>query len=151
MATAALIQRTVTVQFRNDLKDGKKGRYGSIKADGQSYLAQEDIWETIEQGRTYTIKYQKPDGDFPPWIKSVESEEGEPLTPPVRNTQAPVSTQKAYSKQANGGSNLDACICGLLKSFIEAGKVPLDAAAISKARTICQAGWLNEMNDEIPY
>jgi hypothetical protein len=150
-----LPKATITVRFRNELKTDKRGKkYGTIKAaEGGSYMAHEEDWKILEEGNQYQIDYQptEPGKDFPPWIKAVRDVDGVPLTAPVRTAQQPVSTQKAMAKQLNGGANLDMCVCALMKAFISAGKVPLDAAAISKARTICQAGWLNEMDDEIPY
>jgi hypothetical protein len=152
MPTTELIKKTITVKFRNNLKEGKKGKYGSIKTtDGESYLAQQDIWETLEPDGIYSIDYERSTGEFPSWIRMVTADDGDVLTTPVRATPPPQSTQKAYAKQQAGGSNLDAIICGMLKSFIEVGKVGLNRKDIVEAKKICREAWLDEFGDEIPY
>jgi hypothetical protein len=145
----------LTVKYLNPPKDGKKA--WTIKdTEGCYYFVRPEMKDVFDPGETYEIDYTE--SEFPKgsgrtnrWVDSARSANGEALTSARRPVPPPQSTLKAYAKQQNGGSNLDACVCGLMKSFIETGKVEMTAAAISKLRTICQAGWLNEMDDEIPY
>ena len=157
MVDESKILRTakITVQYVNEPKLGKKS--WTIKdRNGVLLFVRPEMADIFQEGETYEIDYTE--SEFPKgsgrvnlWVDSARSANGESLTPARRPVPPPKSELKAHAKQANGGSNLDACVCGLMKSFIETGKVEMTAAAISKLRTICQAGWLNEMNDEIPY
>ncbi len=153
-AVEPLHTTTLTVRYFDESKSGKSWKIKDL--NGDSYFVRPEMKDIFAAGATYEIdftesEYPKGSGNVNRWVDSARSANGESLTPARRPVPPPKSEIKAYAKQVNGGSNLDACVCGLMKSFIETGKVEMTAAAISKLRRICQAGWLNEMDDDIPY
>jgi hypothetical protein len=163
MPTAELIKKTITIKFRNDLKAGKKGKYGSIKTDeGESYLAQQDIWEKLEPGSTCHIDYERSTGDFPPWIRMVSAENGDALTPPVRTilvdrSGREVTTASAYKRPETSDKDSEHMfVSGLMNAWARAGALNIDEENGKHAGRIAMriylAIWPHDMKgDSNPY
>jgi hypothetical protein len=155
MATGEIYTTKAIISYVNPPKEGKVN--GSIKdAAGNMYFVKPELLDVFQPGHTYEIdyttsEYPKGSGRFNKWLDSARSANGEGLTPARRPTPPAQSTQKAYAKMQSGGANPEISAVGILKSFIEAGKVELNASAISKAFKTCKAGLLDEMNDEIEF
>jgi hypothetical protein len=160
----------VTFQFLNELKQGKKGRYASVKTDDKrTFMVDEEMWNILQEGVQYEIDYQLPDpkSDFPPWIKNVRTVGGADLVPPSRPVSPTGSPLKAYSKLAapNGDKDTDIATQAIFKSMVEGGAAkPSTAKGVAAVLDMAWEGWLihkkhretfkmkasDEMNDEIP-
>jgi hypothetical protein len=152
-AAPALRETEVTVAFVNPPRGDAKT--GSIKAkDGTSYRVKPELLDVFQVGGVYEIEYETreyPPGNVQNYLETARDANGVAVTPERRPIPAPASTQKAYAKMLNGGANPEISAVGILKSFIEAGKVELNVSAISKAFKTCKAGLLDEFGDEVPY
>jgi hypothetical protein len=159
MPTTELIKKTITVKFRNDLKVGKKGKYGSIKTDeGESYLAQQDIWGSLEPGKAFHIDYERPTGDFPPWIRAVSAEDGLPITAQVRvageKTNGVAPTYKRPETSDKDSEHM--FVSGLMNAWARAGALNIDEENGKHAGRIAMriylAIWPHDMKgDSNPY
>jgi hypothetical protein len=154
MATEIYTTKAI-IQYVNSPKEGKVN--GSIKdAAGNMYFVKPELLDVFQPGHTYeldytTSEYPKGSGRFNKWLDSARSADGEGLTPARRPVPPAQSLQKAQARQQATGANPELSEIGLLKSYIEAGMVPLSSQKIREAKKIIHDGLLDEMNDEIGF
>lgn len=137
--------KEITVQFRNDVKPGKK--WGSIKtSENEIFGCPPNLLYQFNVGEVCTIQYTIGKGGFQ-GIDAKVAGKGPPLSPPPRQRTNPIDTENMF-------------ITALLKSFIEAGKIELSTTDIVAAIQDIQKAYRftstekqtdDALDDQVPY
>ncbi len=140
-------QQDITVQYLGLNK--KNPKYAYIKsAEGDSYGCNPEQLKQFSTGEVCNISYQINQKGFKDFLAK-------------NNTKgAPQGISKTNARpRMDPADARGAFITVILEAFVKAGKVPLDATAIGRARQEIGAGYdqshnpqqRDDMNDEIPY